>query len=173
MRDEDDGDPLLPQRAHDGEQVRDLVLGEGRRRLVHDEDLRVLQERAADLHDLLVGGVQVGHHLPRIDRDVELGQDGARLRAHALHVHEAQARAELRAEKKVLIDAQVVDEIQFLVDEADAQLPRGRGCRDDGPGPADEDLPRIRGKHPAEDVHEGGLSGAVLADQGVYLADGD
>ena len=54
MRHEDEGDALRAQLFDDHEQARDLTLGEGGRRLVHDEELRVAGQGAADGGELLV-----------------------------------------------------------------------------------------------------------------------
>ena len=54
MRHEDEGDALRAQLFDDHEQARDLTLGEGGRRLIHDEELRVAGQGAADGGELLV-----------------------------------------------------------------------------------------------------------------------
>ena len=54
VRHEDEGNALRAQLFDDHKQARDLTLGEGGRRLVHDEKLRVSGQGAADGCELLV-----------------------------------------------------------------------------------------------------------------------
>jgi hypothetical protein len=71
VRDVDDPDSAAPQVADDAEEVLHLAVAQGRRRLVHDDDLRVRPDRLRDLDELLLG-----HRQPsRFHRGVDLGAD--------------------------------------------------------------------------------------------------
>ena len=57
--------------AHDAEQALDLVPGQRRGRLVHDQHARVEAQRLGDLDDLLVGDREAAHRLLGVERDAE------------------------------------------------------------------------------------------------------
>ena len=59
VRDQDAGDAVLLQIPDDGEQVLAVVLVEGRRGLIQDEQLHVAAEGLGDLHQLLLAHAQV------------------------------------------------------------------------------------------------------------------
>ncbi len=73
--DEEDGGPGGLELPHLAEQPIHLVSGQGRRRLVHDQDSGVERNRLGDLHGLLPGDGQTGRRQTGIDMDVESGQD--------------------------------------------------------------------------------------------------
>ena len=62
------------------------------------------------------------------------------------------------------------DEHEVLVHHPDPELDRVLRRVDRHRLPVHEDLARVRGVEPVEDAHQGRLAGAVLAEQGVYLA---
>ena len=65
-------------------------------------------------------------------------------------------------------------ELVEQVDELEAPRDPGPDALVDGlmgdVGPAEEDLPLVRGQEPADQVHERGLAGPVGADQGQHFA---
>ena len=52
VADEDDADAIRFERPDRAHQEFDLVTGQGRGRLVHDDDARLLRQRPPDLHEL-------------------------------------------------------------------------------------------------------------------------
>lgn len=58
VRDIDDGDAFVAQPADQPEEDIGLAGHQGGRRLVEDQHLRLIEESAGDLHDLLFGGRQ-------------------------------------------------------------------------------------------------------------------
>ena len=106
------------------------------------------------------------------DAQAEAVQERLGLVAHAAPVHQAQraARERLAPQEDVAGHVQVVQHVEFLVDEADARaLGVGDAPDDDGPA-ADADLAGVGLVDAAEDLHQGALAGPVLADQGDDLA---
>lgn len=84
---------------------------------------------------------------------------------------ETQARAlPGQAENNVFNHRQRIDEHEVLVDHADAQAHRLARRGNGRFPPLQEDVPAIGLIEPIEDVHEGRLAGAVLAENGVYRA---
>jgi len=76
----------------------------------------------------------------------------------------------LAADHDVGRDVEIVEEVQLLVHEGDAA--GDRLAHGEGPAllPVEADPPGAGLHHPAEDLHEGALAGAVLADQPDDLA---
>ena len=108
----------------------------------------------------------------RVGRDVEAValRDLGDLAAGAAAGEEAEAACLLVAEHDVLGHGEHRDEHEVLVHHADAG---GHGVARAAEGDrlvVDEDLALVRLVEPVEDVHQGGLAGAVLAEQGVDLA---
>ena len=84
MTDEDDGDATLLELADDGEQALHFRVGQCRGWFVHDEDLGVTDQGAADGDQLAIGdgeGLDVGLE---VDGQPELVDDALRGLAHAL-----------------------------------------------------------------------------------------
>ncbi len=70
----------------------------------------------------------------------------------------------------VFCDREDRDEHEVLVDHANPCADGITGFLNLEALPADQNLPFVRGIESIENVHEGGLAGAVFAQQGVYLA---
>ncbi len=121
MRDVDDPVAALAQDPGDPEQLVDLRLGERRRRLVHDQDIRVEGERLRDLHHLLLGDGQTGDAGPRVEADVELFEQLRGLAVELLLV-QPEATARLAPDEDVLGHREVAHQVELLVDDRDAQV---------------------------------------------------
>ena len=157
------------ERLDHGEQTLRLGLGQGRIRLVHDDELGVRGEGAGDLHHLALrdrkvphGGVGVYvqvdelHRLPRAPLQLAPVDDpGAAL--HAAHEH-------------VLDDRQRRHHRELLVDDGDPGVLRGGGSRVLHGLALEDDLARRARDDAAQHLDQRGLAGAVLADQRVHLA---
>ncbi len=170
VADVDDADTLVLEPPDDLEEPLAVFEGERARRLVHDEDARLVEQGPGDLDDLL------GPDAQQADGDVErdLGvadelEGLADLPPHGLAVEPAR-RVDLAAEHDVLLDRHVRGQGELLVDHghASAQAVEGGGR---GVGTPVELHPAgVGGQGAAEDLHQGALAGAVLADEGVDLA---
>ena len=164
--DDDDGVPLVPHPAQDGEQLFDLLHRQHGGGLVQDDDLGPVIQHLDDLQGLLF---RHGHVV-----DLLLGvQLKAELAHHVLDLAIAvllQAKARLFfAHPDVVRRGEHVHQLEVLVDHADAQLFGVlRGV--DGHGLAlHQDLPRVWLIDAGEHVHQRGLARAVLPQQGQYL----
>ena len=96
--------PRSLQRAHDAEQALDLVAGQRRGRLVHDQHARVEGERLGDLDDLLVGDAQAAHGLLGIELDAEPLEQVADRAVQRLAIDAAQRPERVAAHHHVLRD---------------------------------------------------------------------
>jgi hypothetical protein len=76
----------------------------------------------------------------------------------------------LPADEDVLCHGQVRHQVEFLVNDADAELQRLPRCRGvQGPAVQPE-LPGVGGIDAGQQLHQRRLAGAVLTDQGQHLA---
>ena len=169
MRHEDEGDALRAQLFDDDEQTRDLTLGEGGRRLVHDEELRVAGQGAADGGELLVCDGELFDVGVERERDAEALDD---LRGLLFCVRGAEELLLFRdrgGHHDVLGDRQVREQAEVLVDDLDAGV-HGAERRQRGDGVAvDEDASRVGRVHSGDDFDESGLSAAILAGQAQHF----
>ncbi len=122
VRDEDDRGAFVAQLPHDAQQRGGFLVGEGRRRLVHDQHRGAPNERAGDLDDLLLRRREAACRPRRIDVEIA-GEPAQHLRGLPLGLPpriEDAAEARLAAEKHVLGDAELADDHQLLEDRDDA-----------------------------------------------------
>ncbi len=162
--------PLGLEAADDGEKLVDLGVVQRRRRLVHDEHARAVRKRLGDLHHLLARHGELGHLGARVELQVHGGEDvggpGVQLRL----VQHAEALARLAADEDVLRRRQVRHQVQFLVDDADAQFLRPPRRGNLGRPAVEQDLALVARVDAGEYLHQRGFAGAVLAHQRMHLA---
>jgi hypothetical protein len=174
MRDIDDGGAARLHAGQHREQPLDLALLQRGGRLVEHEHAALPVQRLGDGDQLALGEAQRAHAPLRIDTHIELGQRGARVLPHARSVDQRErskaAHREI-AERDILGDRQRRHQPQLLRDGNDAG---GDGVARAGEmaGLAgDENIAAVGTMHTAEDADERRLAGAVLADNGVDLAE--
>ena len=169
MGDEDDRKPSAFELAHDAEKEFGLFRVEARGRLVEDEDPRVLFERARDRHQLL-NGDRIGAE-GTFDVDVDAEPLEPFLGAFARLAPRDQAEpARLPAERQVLRHRHRRDEIDFLVDRADAERARlPRSVDLDGVA-VQANFALVPAQGAGHDLDQRRLAGAVLAHQRMDLA---
>ena len=173
MRDVDDEHPRGREAPGEVEQPLGLARGERRRRLVEDEDGRVARQRLGDLDHLAFGERQppdldVGPG----DRDAVALEEGERIGPHLAGPHGPERGEGLAAEPDVLLDGEVGNQRQLLEDGRDAGALGGARIGGDERLAAQENPAFVGAERPGEDLDEGALAGAVLADEGVDLAGG-
>ena len=166
MRDEDDRDAALLEIADEVEEVFLLLRRQRCGRLVEDDDLGAVQNRACDLDHLLLGRAKAADGGGR--RDVEIERLQELLRGD---VDAAQAVVELLLpEKQVLRDRHGRHQAVLLEHHGDAEIARlQRRLRRDI-GAVDHHGPRGQRHHARHHLGERRFAGAVLADQCVDLA---
>ncbi len=99
------------------DRVQDIYLAaaQGRRRLVHDDQLRPLRDGTANFDHLLLGDAQIANFLPGIDVQAQACQQGARVAVHRVPIDEPEADG-FTAEVQVLRDRHEGQQIELLVD---------------------------------------------------------
>ena len=163
--------PLRAQGLDDVEQPLDLDRGQRGGRLVHDQHPRVERQRLGDLDDLLVGDRQPAGGAGRVQGDAETGEDRAGVALHRPPVDAPPTAERLAADEDVLGDGEVGEQRRLLVDDRDAGGLGRRPGRENSTGAAvDGERAAVGPVHPAEDLDQRRLAGAVLAEQRVRLA---
>ena len=170
MRDEDDGLAARRERAHDLEELLRLLRRQDGGRLVEHEDVRLAVERLQDLDPLLLAHGDVLDPGGGVDCEAVAVGDLAHAPLGLAHVEEDPLAGRLLVEDDVLRDRHHGDEHEVLVHHADARLDRCVRRSEPHRLPLDRDLALVGVVEPVEDVHQGRLAGAVLAEQGVHLA---
>ena len=146
----------------------DLVRGERRGRLVHDEDANVQRDRLGDFHRLLRGQREAARRAAHVERDAELGEDRLGLAEHLPPADHGAAI--LMADENVLGDVQIGKQQRFLIDRRDAHALRLGGARDRDRPPCQQDLATVGLMDAGDDLDQRRLAGAVLAQQRVDFA---
>jgi hypothetical protein len=144
--------------------------GQRRRWLVQDQHPRLERHRPGDGHRLALPARQLADLLVgRPQPHVQLRQSFGGPAVHRGTVDE-RAPAGLPAEEQVAGHVEGVAQRKVLVDDADA-VPPGV-CRAAEPAllTVDPDLAGVVLQRPGEDLHQGGLAGAVVPDQAQHLA---
>ncbi|MDQ0615109.1 hypothetical protein QF046_002750 [Microbacterium sp. W4I4] len=170
VRDEEDGDALIAQRAHHGEQALDLCGVQAGGRLVEDEHLRLDGHRAADRDELLQGDGEGGEGLVGVEAlEAEPGErvGGGAVGGPPVDAEEA---SDLVSEHHVLTDGEIRGEVDLLVDRRDAGLLRIARAREAAFPADDRDRSGVDPVYPGERLDERRLARAVLAHQRVDLA---
>ena len=170
VADEDDRLPLRLEALEDLEELACLLRRQHGRRLVEDEDLRAAVERLQDLDALLLADRDVLDPRVRVDVELELVGELAHTALGGGSVEQHGARPGLQREHDVLGHGHHRDEHEVLVDHADACVDCGVRRADLRRLAVEQDLALVVAVEPVEDVHQGRLAGAVLAEQCVHLA---
>ena len=168
VADEQDRHAARRELPHLLEELCDLVRGERRRGLVHDQHAHVERDGLGDLDGLLRGHRQRARGLPHVHAHVEAGEDGLRVAVHPAPAHEG--AAVLVADEDVLRDVEVGEDRRLLVDRRDPVALRvGRALERHLLAVA-ADRPGVRRVDAGHDLDQRRLAGAVLAQQRVHLA---
>jgi len=165
-----DGDALLAQGLDDREQTFGLGFGQSGGRLVHDDDLGIHHQSLADFHHLLLTNGQIGHDSIDGDVDAHTIHDFLRLGAHGFLVADAELLGDLLTHEQVFLHRQVKENVQFLIDEHNTGLFCFLGALVADFLAIHKNRACIFGVNAREDLHQGGLAGAVFAHQSMDLA---
>ncbi len=175
VRDVDHGHAGALQVGDDLEEPFRLRLRQAGRRLVHDDEPGRQRQRPGDFDQLPLAGRQVADAPGRRHVQADAAQQTARRLVHGRLVEPAQPAAAdaLAAEEKVGGHAQVLGQVQLLVDEHDAPA-QGVGHAVGRHRPAvHEQLAAVGDVDAGQDLHQRRFAGAVLADEGQHLAGRD
>ncbi len=151
------------------EQRVDLLRHQHRGGLVEDDHLGTAVEHLEDLDPLPLPHAELLDQLVGIQAEAVGAGDPLHLGPGPV----ADAVQPLGAQHHVLEHGQVVGEHEVLEHHADAQPDRVGGRAHRGRRPVDLDRPRVGSLDAVQDLHQGGLAGAVLTDDGVHRAGAD
>ena len=164
--DQDDGAPLRLEVAQDAEQMVGLLRRQHAGGLVQDQDAGAAEQGLEDLDPLLHAHGQARHRRVEVDLEpivaLECRDLGPRPRGTV-----GEREAALGTEQQVLQDRERLDQHEMLVDHADARPDRVLRALDGSLLAVDQDGAAVGLVEAVEDVHQGRLAGAVLADDAV------
>ena len=146
------------------EQRRHLGVGQGGGRLVHDDEPGIEREGLGDLDHLLLGDGEGADDRARIEVHSELVEQIGGLLAQLAPADDL-AGVRFPPDEDVLLHREVRHEIELLIDDGDAEVLRLAGAVEDDRLTVEDDLAAVRLIDPGEDLHQGALAGAVLADE--------
>ena len=170
MRDVDDAGAGGAEAPHDLQQTADLTLGQRGGRLVHDQDARVRADRLRDLDELPFGHAQASDLTIRIDRGADLFQNLRCVASARAPVDAAERAAAVERQRDVLGDGQARKQGGVLIDRRDAERARRRRIHAMDRAPRDGQRAGVGALGTRDDLDQGGLARAVLADERVHLA---
>jgi len=166
VADEQDAAALGRQPAQGHEQLVGLLRGKHRGRFVEDQQADVLHQAADDLHPLALADGQAVHQPLRLQRHAVALRDLTDLRLQLLW----RTGPGAQRQGDVLRDRERLEQREVLEHHADAAF-AGLGRVAHGhPFALPVDFAGVRLGHAVDDLHQGALAGAVLAEQGVDLA---
>ena len=160
---QDYGESVGDQFLQDGEEVLGFLRCQDGSGFVEDQDAYIAVEGLQDLDPLAHPHGEVGHTRPRVHlQAVSLREFFCR--PDSLLQVQGEALAGLRAEDDVLGHGERRYQGEVLMDHPDAASDGVFRVPDLDPLAVDEDLTLIRGVEAVEDLHQGGLARAVLAE---------
>ena len=169
MGNEQDGLALLLEPAHDLHQFVDLLRGQHCRGLVEDQDLVVAVQHLQDLNALLHTNRDIADQCIRVHAQAVLFAQGHYLFACFSLLQKAHLVG-LHAQNDVVQHAEAFYQLEVLVHHADAQCICIIGVADGNLLAVFADLTSFRLVQAKQHAHQRTFAGAVLAQQGMYLA---
>ena len=167
--DEHDRGARLLELAHDAHELVGLLRGQHRGRLVEDEHACVARQSLDDLDPLLHADGEILDKGVRVDVEPEAGRDLVDALARGVQVQDATGLGGLVAEHDVLGHGEDRDEHEVLVDHADAGAHRVAGTLEVLDDVVQQDHAVVGAVQPVQNVHQGRLACAVLAEEAVDL----
>ena len=170
MRDVDDAATIGTQLFNHPEQGAGFGIGQGIGGLVHDDDVRLERQRLGDFHHLLGADAEITD--PGLGRltDLQPIQQYLGVGVEPGPVDFAEGIDRLATEKNVLGNGQLVQQVQFLMNDADTGLLRVARTLETAGLATITDLAGIRLIDTGQYLHHGGFTGAILAHQRHHLA---
>ena len=170
MVDDHDCDALLLQPSEDFPEFSDLLLGQSCRRLIQDQQLRVIDDCPADGNHLLAGNRQLLQRHVRIQLRANLRHAPLCDLVDLLPVHKFLPALDLPVQRDVLRDCQIREYRKILVDDLDAAVDGVDGLHVLHLLAVDPNFTLVRLMDPGDRLDQRGLSAAILAGQAVDFA---
>jgi len=174
VRDIQERHALRLQAEDDIEQRLGLHPVEGGGGLIQNQQAAVVDQRLADLHDLLLANLQAPHGLPgRQVPGLQPLQNPRRFRFHRAEIEQPQGGPDLTAQQHVVGNTAIRQQVEQLVDGRHATLEGISGGLRIVGLPVQCDVPRVAAHGSGEDLHQRALARAVLAQQRQDFAAAD
>ena len=106
--------------------------------------------------------------MPQVEPD--LIEEGAAELLHAAEADQAAFGKMQVADDDILADGEVGEQVQFLIDDADAEALRVERSGDFDGRAAERDRAAIGARRPCQNARQRALAGAVFAHQGMHFA---
>lgn len=164
--DQDDGLALIAQPAQDAEQVICLGRGQHAGGFVQDQDVGAAIQGLEDLDPLLVTDRQILDQFVGIDLQFVFLRQALQFLPRPRQ-RGAQQRPVLGPQDDVFQHCEILHQLEMLEYHADAGADRRLAVGDRDGLARDQDFPRVRPVKAIQDRHQGGLAGAVFADDAV------
>src|SRR5262249_11708607 len=159
----------LPQPGDDAVEPGGLGFRQRAGWLIHDEDFTFQRQRLGNLHQLLIADAKLAYELPGVDVALQLDQQVSGRTLHRSLIKEEQETL-LPTEEDIGRGREGFDQVQLLVNDADAGMFGIAGAAEAQRPPAQEHLTFEIGEHARENLHERAFASAVLGDNGVQFA---
>ena len=169
VRDQNDGLPLTAKPVDKQEELLRFLGSDRRGRFVQDQHPRFGNQCLGNFRHLLQRHAKPGHPFVGVERDPEHEQLLSRSPVEHGPVDHPRRAHRLAPEIDILADVEVRNEIQLLMDRADAVRLRGVGILEVHRLTVEQDLAFVRLVNPGQEFDEGRFSGAILANQHVNL----
>ena len=158
--------PWVARDLQDREQTVPFLRSQHSCGLVEDQDLGASIEHLENLDSLTYPDWQRSHPCVRVHLETVVFHQG-RDRVMGRPPIENPTASGLAAKHDILGDGKRREQHEVLVHHPQTRSDRIEGAVESAALATDEDLPFIGLCEPVEDVHQGGLAGSVLADQGA------
>ena len=173
MRNKQDGHALGLQAADRFHQLGDLLLAQRRCGLIHDDELCIQRHGLCDLHHLLKTGTQLAALHFYIDfRMAQRSQGFSSLLMHS-GIIQKQALFHGTSHENIVRNRKLLDDVQFLIHAGDACLAGLNRIPEDDLFAVNEDVSLFRIVNAGQHLDQGGLTGAIFADQAMDLTRSD
>ena len=169
VTDVDDTHALGRQITHDFKQLRNLTVGNGGSRLIHDQDPAVEGNSFDNFHHLLLRDGKIKDFICRVDSKVKLVQHFLCGRCHPLIVH-AELSHGFPAEEDILRHGHMRHQHQFLVNNGNTIVTGSIYAVNNNLFSVDADLAFLRDIDAAQHLDQRGFARTVLTQQRVDLS---
>src|SRR6185437_309037 len=170
VADDDHRFSRFPEPADQRQHVLHLLYRYCGRRLVHDDDLPLEQDRTADRHDLLLTTRELPHDVVGADLGVEFPEHGARPLPHCPAIRDDAEAADFLTEEHVLPDPEIRGQLEMLIDHLDLQLIARHARRAHlQRSAAIEEVSGIGLVEPCQERQEGGFAGTIVTNDADHL----
>ena len=169
VRDVDDADALGLEPVDDRKQFGDFGVVKGCGRLIHDENPAAVGQRLGNFDHLLFGNGQRLHQHGRLEIEIHRVEDRGGIAVELTLIKDAEA-AGFATNEDVLRSRQIAHQGQFLVNDGDAGVLSLAWRGDLDRLAIKQNFARIPVIDTGQHLHQGRLTRAILAHQGVDFA---